>query len=542
MRNYNVKYTIIVFLAFLFLLLLSCASSSRLISQYQENLSENKNNTELKNKKTPVILILVDGLGFGAYSNESRLGHLKYTNLFFNSKSKKIKYSLNDLNEKLKNQKSFKPGVSPLGEANTYIGITQFPSLTFPNISSILMHKPISQHWVAHNKLYFAYENDENRGQKEVLNLELPLGLKKLNKKIQNQTLFGELKAQGKHSVSFAHSIYADSDVHLGIDVETGIYFLSSEISLVDENTINAFSDFIKETDYKNWPEFIFVHLTGYDSLAHEFGSQSTEAKTYIAKLDKKMKPIFEQLKMMDEKHHSITTILTSDHGFVDPKKRINLEKKLIHKQDDLVVLNEGRLLSVYFKNGASKTELEKFAQDIKSENGVGLVSYRHLNEVVVMSKDQKLNIFYRMHQCGESSYQIAIQFDGVNRSEWFCPQVIDSYYQFKNYPQFFSLIANYFESSGHTDLLILADDNVNFSEKEIGVHGGLTSDELFIPILIKNGSISLPPHSPLQHAVLNSKTNQTYDFPKIYNYQLLNFLIPTEKESKILLLDEKMN
>jgi len=88
-------------------------------------------------------------------------------------------------------------------------------------------------------------------------------------------------------------------------------------------STLNGFFKQIKTAINKNNKrKYIYAYWSYFDELNHEFGVKSKETKAHFKRLNEKIKEFVERLKGTDT-----ALIITADHGFVDSKKkeRINL-------------------------------------------------------------------------------------------------------------------------------------------------------------------------------------------------------------------------
>ncbi len=506
---------------------LSCTTSSQVSWDYKTKL--NMDETPIV-RGSPVILFLIDGLGYETWKNVSEKGQIKNTNLFFNSKTK---------------------------------GYTQFPSLTFPNVSSILMTESMAINPITHNQLYADFENEGDRSLRKIYNLETPFGLKKVNKAIQSQLIFSNLSEQNLKTVSLAHSFYEGTDAKLDLKLDSSLNYITNNAFNVDELTLKSLETLLNEKNRDKIPDFIFVHLVSYDFMSHEYGPYSKKALKQLTRLDQLLKNIYQQLIQKEIKQGLyFTALLTSDHGFIKPKNRIHdfdekIEKKLfeilVHDksnskfnrvdfdknfasdltkpphlvQNDFVVIEEGRLASINFKKGADLNELFNVASSFINQKPIGIVAFRRLNKIWILNKQNLVTVDYRDAQgystggvnCGDDLFQIAVQIfnwnnfngpDSIAKENldvmklWYCPLDTESVYKYKNYPYFFRQISNYFKSPNHSDILMIADDGYAFSDEYKGFHGALTSEEIEVPILSRNAKLFGNP---------------------IFNYQLLKFL-----------------
>jgi len=72
--------------------------------------------------------------------------------------------------------------------------------------------------------------------------------------------------------------------------------------------------------------DLYYIHLTDLDSITHKFGCNSLERKQEVQRLDK----IIEELLKEFQKKYKVNFVLFGDHGMIDVKYTINIQKELL--------------------------------------------------------------------------------------------------------------------------------------------------------------------------------------------------------------------
>ncbi|MBI4925242.1 MAG: alkaline phosphatase family protein, partial [Bdellovibrio sp.] len=279
------KTSIIAIFSLFFVIFSSCSNRYLLSRDYGAELRETPRNL---NQNQTTILFLIDGLSVPVFQNSLVHNNIAETQRFFSSPNGKM-----------------------------LLGKAVFPTLTYPNITSILTAQPIHKHPIIGNKLY-------EKGQ--IINFEKPLNTQLLNRTLIGQTIFSRLAENYLKSVSLSHSFSSGANIGLGIDIEAGIAYLKEDFAKVDQKIIASLESLLTETEPTLWPHFIFVHLIGVDALSHKYGPYSPQAMQYLNQLDKELGRIYKILARTEQRGKKITSLLTSDHGFSEIKKFADLE------------------------------------------------------------------------------------------------------------------------------------------------------------------------------------------------------------------------
>lgn len=436
------------------LLAVACASHRHVSDEYNEIFQGSAQETS----KRTVLVFLVDGLPILTLREALGAGRLPQIKRFF-----------------LGSKEQFNIARSP------------FPSLTFSGVGALLTEKPTDQNGLFGNKIL---------DQGKVVDFESPVNLPRLNQMIEGNNIFSRLRAKGLKTVSIDYAFTADSDAHMEVrDSEAAVAILEKNYAKVDTKLIGSLRDLLEKTDSKKWPDFIFVHLLGVDFLSHDHGPKSLVVKKYLEFLDRELGSAFQILERAETaKKREIVALMTSDHGFDEGvHKTLNLEQVLRMLDPRIEILNEGRYAGLYFPPSWSESRKSLLMKDLISHPQMDIVAHRQANQIYVQSHSQEIMISYEMSNCMESPFSISVfQIDNhllkAAGSPVVCPEKLDGHLNQSFYPYFLSNLSHYFESVSHPDALIIPKPGVSFNNTGLGQHGGPTTQEVFVPLLMHNG------------------------------------------------------
>lgn len=405
---------------------LSCVSRPHIADEYQELMKSDGQPTSGKT----VLVFLVDGLPLSTLKEQLKLKKLPQIQKFFLSDKKQI-----------------------------FIARTTFPSLTFPGISSLLTERPVDQNGIYGNTVLY---------EDEKLEFESPLNFAALNKRLQGKNILSRLKAKGLKTASFSYSFQSDSAAHMEInDTNAALAIQQKNYAFVDKKTIHSLEFLLANTAEKEWPDFIFIHLIGVDFLSHDQGAKSIEVKKHLEFLDQELANSFKILtKAEASKKREIVALMTADHGFdQDVKKAVNLEEVLLKVDSGLTILNEGRYVGLYFPSVWSPERRTALMKDLVSHPAVDIVAHVQNDQVFVQSST------------------LSTKFSISNT-------MFDTKSEQLYYPFFLSNLSHYFKTAGHPDAIIIGKSGVAFQNDHLALHGGPTSEEVFVPLLMHNSSL----------------------------------------------------
>lgn len=325
---------------------------------------------------------------------------------------------------------------------------TPFPSLTFPGIASLLTEKPVSKTGFIGNSFYLGDEPE---------NFEKPADRKHFGTLMARESVFSRLRAQGKRSVSLDYGLGVNASAYSPIeDLSSVLNIAEGNYSYADDKKIESLYLLLSEYEADQWPSFIFIHLIGVDFLSHSEGPMSAKTIAYLISLDEKLKPLFDLLKEK-ESSHSVVTLLTADHGFAkEIKFTLNIEQVLSKYSKHLESINETRMTAVFVHDS---TNVPSLAKSLSKTKGIEFVAYKT--------------------KTGFS---------------------IESATEIHPHPFLIENFKEYFSAANAPDFVVIPDSYTAFSKSYVGYHGGVTSEEVMVPLLMRNSQMSNGQAPPLWH------------------------------------------
>jgi len=439
------------------LLLLGCVSRYKVSEDYRSNLSPQ----QYISPRSMTVVILVDGLPLYTLQSLFQKHQLKNIQKFFSKTQNKM-----------------------------YSGRSVFPSVTYANITSLLTKSPVNHHHIIGNKIVY---NDK------VVNFENPSSKKTLERITSTQDIFYKLNERKMNSVGLAHTFGGNATSHMQTDLKSGLAIVNKNYDYVDDKLIDAFKSLLEDVPESYWPDFVFLHLVGLDLTSHDRGPQSPEAIDYLKSLDHRLEPLFRVLERAEGHGKSVISLLTSDHGFDRGiEKFVSLEKSIYEIDDDVQILNEGRYLAVNFPASWPQKKRKDFLKEAAQRSSVGMVLYRSADTIHFENQEFLGTIEYTNYSCKGTPYALRtklqkrdIKYHKVkeSRNTYACPEVVDHFVSHYLPPFFITNMAAYFWEKAHPDAVILAKDHISFIDQYIGHHGGVSADEVMIPILLRNAN-----------------------------------------------------
>lgn len=397
-----------------------------------------------------VLLFLVDGLPLKTLQTELGRGSLPQMRQYFLEDSRQM-----------------------------YIARTTFPSLTYPAISALLTEKPIDHTGIFGNQI-----TDGAR----IVNFESPGNRPRLNDMIKDRNIFSRLGQIGFKTVSLDYAFQANASKAVNsTDIQAALDILNKHYFSVDQGLIQTLKSILSENDPKNWPDFIFVHLVGVDFTSHDLGPNSKEVKEYLRLLDSELASVFRVLTDAEvQKQRQIVTLLTADHGFdQDISSYFNLQEFVRHEDRGIQILNEGRYLGLKYPSYWSSEQKGAFINKIMQLSEMDIAAYREDENFFIQSKIQGTKVRYIPATCAESSFAISVMSQSPT-----CPENLGGSLNQLFYPFFISNLSYYFQSPGHPDAILLPRPGVSLKRGYKGQHGGPTSNEIYIPLLMRGSRL----------------------------------------------------
>lgn len=407
-------------------LLSSCANRYHLSQQYVDVVGAHKS-------KSTAVVFLVDGLTYSIAQNQIRKNNLPYIKNYF-----------------LANQ-------SVIQKAHSV-----FPTLTFPNISSLLHQQPVDVTEAIGNKLIF---------KNKLIDFESVSDRAAFTELMHGNNIFERLHQKNSVSVSIDYGLGADATISTGIDLQSGYAASQIDYDYLDQKKLDTLKLLLTNLKSDQWPEFIFIHLIGVDFLSHLYGPNSTEALSYLQRMDTKLNVIFELLKAA-EKNHPVTALLTSDHGFdLQPTSYVNIESVIAKLESSIRVINEGRFVAGYYFKKFEPWQLQRDSQKILKNSSIQFVVSKVDSNLKIMTKKELTLVPLSTL---ELSTEIKNKFP----------------------PYFVQNAISYFRAQKHPDLLIIPNSTHVFQVGK-GFHGGPTEDETITPLMIRNLKTNAMPDTP---------------------------------------------
>jgi hypothetical protein len=446
-----------------------CATRGNVYSDYREITREAVSPPQ---GKPTVVLILVDGLSVPALQRRMREGRTPRLREYF-----------------LGNRDSFQ------------IGRAVFPSLTYPNISSILTARGIDQQPIIGNRMLL-------HGERE--NFESPLKIGLLNHELAPLSVFTQLKNRGETSASLAQYFGAGATVEFPRDVKSGLAYLNGDYSYIDGKALDSANRLLGDIDSSRWPSLVFVHLVGFDALAHQYGPESPQAMDYLSRLDERLEETFELLRGAQAGGKKAVTILTADHGFTLTPRFSDAERIIRRFAPEVTVVNQYRYLALHFPVGWTDERKARLLAEIRHLPGMELTMLRLRNDLWVQSatgaaSDARIRYSRGGPGCRDGAdYRLSLSVAGPDE---LCPEAYDLAARPYYFPYFVSSAAAYFHAPEHPDAVVLAGKGVAFTRGFLGQHGGMTPEELLVPVLMRGAALADPSRVIPTHKLLGFVT-----------------------------------
>lgn len=370
------------------------------------------------------------------------------------------------------------------------IGRASFPSLTYPNLTSILTGQTTAAHPITGNRIFL---------DNKVVNFESVLSWKTLDSLVANQLIFKQLTDRGETSVSFSYPFPGGASAHLEKTIGMGLNYLEKDFAAIDLGVLASLKILLEKSEAVQWPRFIFVHLIGVDSLSHEYGPDSSRVQSHLNKIDSRLAQIFRLLRSKGGGGHYTDAVLTADHGFVKTNYKVPLAEVVEKLQTKIRVLSDNRVTSLYVNPSLSDQDRRDLA--------TGLLLIPHISWSIL----KKLNSLELYHVSGLrakidlapancQSGQWAARFRWLHprprniaerEAPYFCPEDFDRVSTLRDETFLVPALTEFFSSPTSPDLIALPDQESDFSGEYRGNHGGLTKSEMLVPLLTRN--VNLP-------------------------------------------------
>lgn len=344
-----------------------------------------------------------------------------------------------------------------------------FPSETYPNIMSLLMQRPVSQHGLIANKFISGGA---------LLNLESLSAQSVMQGPLERDSVFARLDQQGRGTITLSEAFRFGARIPGPLRISDGLTYFIQMFYDIDENAVDQLKEILTR-DSGDWPDLIFIHLVGIDGLSHRYGPDHPSVFEYLTTLDKILKPALERL---DQSPRMVRSLLASDHGFAGDIPRSNFGVNLA-QQERIDVIVSARYLQVHFLEHPSAELKTIRAQRWSANPDVELVALaiNGENQFSIFQQGQRVDVIRWQvdASCRLSPLRLQSQRYGTHCAQHFVEssRVDDRTYAL---PAF----ADFFRTGGRPEALVLAADRVRFADGNRGHHGGITPAEMITPVL----------------------------------------------------------
>ncbi|RYZ98659.1 MAG: hypothetical protein EOP11_20355, partial [Proteobacteria bacterium] len=308
-----------------------------------------------------------------------------------------------------------------------------------------------------------------------------------LRRQIDPRSVIAKLQAEGRRTASFSYVLGMNADDHMRAGLGEGLEYTSHDYRSLDGRLLSNMQNYLTDAVIApEWPEFIYVHVVGIDGTAHRFGIGAKATRNYLRWLDTRMGAVLRTLRAGEARGYRVVTLLTADHGMVDPAAYS--DAAVLFKRPGIITTNESRYLGLHVKDPATLRRPLADARDLAS---VELTVLREGEDLFLNSDNRQLQFRYGPASCPEESYSLA-QVNGANVSPYQCPSAFDALVP--PYPYFVANVATYLHAKYHPDALVIAKPRYSFmgvSKGMRGAHGGPTADEVLVPLLTRNATVS---------------------------------------------------
>lgn len=447
-------------------LLAGCSSPRTVDHDYHDEL---KSKSILRASSTTIVF-LIDGFSTALLSDALARGTAKNLETFF-------KESI---------------GHPPDASASYLVGRASFPTLTFPNLTSILTGEIVATHGILGNHVR---ENDGT-----VTDFEDVRSWDALNHRVHTMTVFAQLSAFKEPAVNYSYpfSEARGTTVDQNENLSAALSYLSRDYAAVDHETLESLRILLTKTKAEQWPRFIFVHAIGVDALEHEFGPGHAKVKQYVQDLDRRLAPAFDAIRKVESEGHSVTTLLTADHGFASIEHEVPLQEEIRKIDTAIFAVSDNRTAPIYLPEDWPIEKRHETANRLRAIEHVGWVFEKEGSTVFIYGPSGPLGrVDLTPGHCEYLNWQARFQWTAtgvsvrpagaVNSS--YCMETFDrgTFLNRANISYIVPALVEYFAGQAPPAMILVADDTSEFSGKYRGNHGGLTTDEILVPILTRN-------------------------------------------------------
>lgn len=351
---------------------------------------------------------------------------------------------------------------------------TAFPAETYSGVISFLTGKSVDQHGIIANKFF----ND--RGE---VDLEDPNSRVALSIPLKEQSVYPAVHLAGGTSLGISAPFSLGATEVVGRRIVDGVRYLNRDYAGIDERSVDKLLEALRAEESPA-PDFIFLHLVGYDGVSHAFGSSSESARRYLKKLDTMLGPLFRQITQKSSR--PVHVILTADHGFRSNLRLSGLAAELERKAD-IRVLPSARILQARGrKQRIPLSTLRKLAASISEYREVFQSVFLRAPGVIEVHGPGAIVRTYRKLPglCADQSPLIE-EFRGRKMQRFvFCESDTRLVSGVASRRYAIPKLLEFFNAPRPPEMLILASDNYYFVDHGKGHHGSTSSAEMLVPFL----------------------------------------------------------
>jgi len=429
-----------------------CATRNGIVHRYTETIGSGQTwNSDGETK----IIILIDGLSQSRLVRSLRNGDAKNIAKFF-----------------------------VLNGKPPQTAIAGFPSLTYPGLTSILTGLPVSEHQIFGNRVFL---------DDRVVKLESPRQWPLLQSYLREKSIFSRLRLERRRSVSFSYPFYEGSTAYVYRNFEAGVHYATEDYRLADEKTLESAKRFFSQVPVQEWPDFVFIHLVSVDGIAHNDGDASATSQKSFRVIDEQLDGLFYHFYAAKKLGRTVRVMLTSDHGFVQPQKTFLLDKFLDDIKFHGTLLNDRRVARIVLDKEDVRESLVK---QISQRNEIELIGFKRKKGIWIQNSkgsgliefdhDSRACSVKTGNHSGRYRYVWRPNGGGSNIDTGFrCTEYFFNTSHIKS--GLFSIPMLYEGISGVPDnqLTLVAGVGVSFESITGGEHGGISSDEMVVPLLL---------------------------------------------------------
>jgi hypothetical protein len=377
-------------------------------------------------------------------------------------------------------------------------GRASFPSLTFPNITSILTGHSIAEHPILGNRIVV---------DGSVVNFENVTNWQALALLLQRKTIFYQLAKESQSSVSYSYAFSGGATAFQWKSTEAAVSYLENDYASIDSQTLASLQSLLTEMRPSKWPRFIFVHLIGVDATAHTYGPLDERVQNYLQALDSQLHPIFHVLDHpggTSVSNRPVNYALTADHGFRTTREHARLEDVVSRMNRKLRLVSDNRVAPLYIDEPMSEIEKLALAKALLEVPHVGWAALRTEGGIDLLKRngDRARVTFAQSARSARTCPhgERAARFEWIERGDggssggrsvaqlaFTCLSDFDLATSTDDDSYVVPALADYFANPQAPDIVFVPDDHSDFATGYLGNHGGLSREEMLVPVLTKD-------------------------------------------------------